>query len=227
MSWKEAASHHWPEDTCNPKPDRLLSVHTLKIDLRLRSPKIKSDLGLDTKSDLSPIPNPNSKPHPNLSSVFTQEDDKFKRSIRADAMAVLDRDPACRSYLDALLYFKGQLKGVGRRVRFRVGIRDRLSRMRTPGERLDADPFPSESPFHDPTASPEGSTSGLFTFLWWDAVQVSRPCRRTVWPIGSGGRAGTPWPSTCRARSTSSFRSTSTRPRASERCVPSLSQPKS
>ena len=31
----------------------------------------------------------------------------FKQSIRDDLQAVVDRDPACRSYLDALLYFKG------------------------------------------------------------------------------------------------------------------------
>jgi serine acetyltransferase len=28
-------------------------------------------------------------------------------------MAVMDRDPACRSYLDALLYFKGALRAHG------------------------------------------------------------------------------------------------------------------
>lgn len=35
-----------------------------------------------------------------------QEEPSFSSSIRLDVMAVMDRDPACRSYLDALLYFK-------------------------------------------------------------------------------------------------------------------------
>ncbi|KAM3569463.1 hypothetical protein VYU27_008444 [Nannochloropsis oceanica] len=36
-----------------------------------------------------------------------EEEPSFSEAIRQDMIAVMDRDPACRSYLDALLYFKG------------------------------------------------------------------------------------------------------------------------
>lgn len=45
-----------------------------------------------------------------IQSLFMQcfeENPSFRKYIRSDIMAVMDRDPACRSYLDALLYFKG------------------------------------------------------------------------------------------------------------------------
>jgi hypothetical protein len=51
-----------------------------------------------------------------------QEEPSFSEAIRLDMIAVMDRDPACRSYLDALLYFKGfQVRKEGGREGGREG----------------------------------------------------------------------------------------------------------
>ena len=48
----------------------------------------------------------------NLGDVFAeafQNSDEFAETVRADITATFDRDPACRSYLDVVLYYKGFL----------------------------------------------------------------------------------------------------------------------
>jgi len=94
-------------------------------------------------------------------------------------IAVMDRDPACRSYLDALLYFKG----------FQVG---------NEGGREGGGGGIVYGRFNVHTyIYIFVSMTYMYVFL---LMCTHRPCRRIGWRTGCGKRGETPWHSSCRAR---------------------------